>query len=102
MMFSMIAMGWLMLTASPLHASDGKAIYMKACRICHGNGSAGAPKAGDAAAWQTRAAKGKEVLYDHAINGFRAKGFMPPKGGNKRLTDEEVKAAVDYMLQLVQ
>jgi len=62
---------------------------------------AGAPKAGDADAWKDRIAKGNDVLYDHAVNGFRDKAMMPPRGGNKSLTDEEVKAAVDYMVQLI-
>ncbi|WNK21598.1 c-type cytochrome [Halomonas piscis] len=35
-------------------------------------------------------------MYDHAINGFQA---MPPKGGQVSLSDDEVKAAVDYMLE---
>jgi cytochrome c5 len=58
----------------------------------------GAPKTGDAVAWKALVAKGRDVLYDHAINGFSDKGKMPPRGGNDALTDDEVKAAVDYML----
>jgi cytochrome c5 len=36
-------------------------------------------------------------LYEHAIKGFQGKtGVMPPKGGSSA-SDEEIKAAVDYM-----
>jgi cytochrome c5 len=60
---------------------------------------AGAPKLGDTADWSPRIAQGTEVLYNHALNGFQgAKGVMPPKGGNTALPDEDVKAAVDYMV----
>jgi len=101
MILSIIVLAAPGVMVTPLYASDGKAVYKKSCKICHGNGSAGAPKAGDADAWKERIAKGNELLYDHAINGFREKGIMPAKGGNKKLTDDEVKAAVDYLLQLV-
>ena len=70
--------------------------------MCHGSGMGGAPKFGDAAAWEARIAKGIDVLYANAINGFRGKGIMPPRGGNKNLTDDEVKAAVDYMVHAAQ
>ena len=66
---------------------------------CHGTGVAGAPKIGDKADWGPRVAQGKQVLYDHAIKGFTGqKGAMPPKGGATQLSDDEVKAAVDYMV----
>jgi cytochrome c5 len=70
-------------------------VYDKACTVCHGAGIAGAPKAGDKAAWSPRIAQGKQTLYDHAIKGIRA---MPAKGGNAALSDDEVKAAVDVMV----
>lgn len=74
---------------------DGKAVYEKACNVCHGAGIAGAPKAGDKAAWAPRIAQGKATLHEHAIKGIRG---MPAKGGNPSLTDDEVKAAVDMMV----
>lgn len=78
---------------------DGAAVYQQACFACHGTGAAGAPKMGDAAAWAPRIAKGTEMLYKHAIEGFTGEtGIMPPKGGRADLSDAQVKAAVDYML----
>jgi cytochrome c5 len=78
---------------------DGKAVYDKACTACHTAGIAGAPKTGDKAAWAPRIAQGADVLHQHAIKGFQGKaGVMPPKGGNTALSDDEVKAAVDWMV----
>jgi len=99
--FSAIVLGGIAMTAAPVYAADGKAVFEKTCKLCHGSGVAGAPKAGDAAAWNERVAKGNETLYAHAINGFRGKAFMPPKGGNKKLSDDEVRAAVDHMLKML-
>ena len=66
---------------------------------CHGAGVAGAPKLGDKADWGPRIAQGNDTLYQHAIQGFQGKkGVMPPKGGNTALPDDQVKAAVDYMV----
>ncbi|MFP4609772.1 MAG: c-type cytochrome [Thiohalophilus sp.] len=75
--------------------ADGKSVYDSACMSCHGTGAAGAPKLGDKGAWEDRIAKGEETLLDHAINGFKG---MPPRGGNADLSDEEVKAAMEYMV----
>ena len=77
---------------------DGEATYNQACFSCHAAGVAGAPKLGDTDAWTDRIAKGTDVLYDNSIKGFNA---MPPKGGFVNLSDEQVRAAVDYMLETV-
>jgi cytochrome c5 len=76
-------------------ADAGKATYDATCAACHATGVAGAPKAGDKAAWAARLKEGKPHLYEHAIKG---KGAMPPKGGNTSLSDDAVKAAVDYLV----
>lgn len=75
-------------------ADAGKTLYQSACMACHSAGVAGAPKVGDMGAWAPRIAKGKDTLYQNAIKGI---GIMPAKGGAKA-SDEEVKAAVDYMI----
>jgi cytochrome c5 len=58
-------------------------------------GAAGSPKLGDKAAWEARIATGNDALYASALNG---KGAMPAKGGRADLSDDAVKAAVDYMV----
>jgi len=80
--------------ASAGSADAGKALYNSVCVACHGAGIAGAPKAGDKAAWKARIAQGKDVLYNSALHG---KNTMPPKGGASA-PDADVKAAVDYLV----
>lgn len=66
--------------------------------MCHAAGVAGAPKPGDKADWGPRIAQGKDVLYKHALEGFNgAKGSMPARGGAPSLSDDDIKAAVDFM-----
>jgi cytochrome c5 len=88
--------------ASPAAAGgstdQGKTTYEAVCIACHGAGVAGAPKAGDKAAWSARLVQGKEVLYASALKG---KGIMPAKGGNPAVADDAVKAAVDYLVAQV-
>jgi len=64
------------------------------CAMCHAAGLMGAPKIGDVAMWAPRISQGKDMLINNAIKGIR---MMPAKGGNSRLTDEEVAAAVISM-----
>ncbi len=71
----------------------GKKVYESTCQMCHAAGVAGAPKFGDKAAWAPRIAQGKAKLYESALHG---KGAMPPKGTYAG-SDDDVKAAVDYM-----
>lgn len=78
---------------------DGEAIYNQSCMACHMTGAAGAPIKGNAEAWAPRIEKGIETLYTHSIEGFNA---MPAKGGNLNLSDEETKAAVDFMVGAVE
>jgi len=77
------------------HAADGKATYEKTCSVCHGAGVANAPKYGDKAAWAPRAATGKDALLASVLSG---KGAMPPKAGNAELSNDDIKAAIDFML----
>lgn len=72
----------------------GMEIWDKNCRVCHGSGLAGAPKITGSRFWSPRIAKGLPVLFDNAKNGFST---MPARGG-KDLSDEQVEAAVRYMV----
>jgi len=74
---------------------DGKSVYTENCASCHDTGQDGAPILGDTAAWASRVPELAVVLKTHAVNGFI---LMPPKGGNSRLSDGAVSAAVDYMI----
>jgi cytochrome c5 len=83
---------------APKGSMTGQQVYAQICKTCHETGLAGAPKAGDKAAWQPRIAQGEQTLVQHAIQGFQGKtGVMPPKGGDANLTDEEVHRAVVYL-----
>ena len=80
-------------------AMSGPQVYNQACLVCHGAGIGGAPVMGDVSQWESRIAQGMDMLNQHAIEGFAgAAGYMPPKGGRADLSDEEVVAAVEYMV----
>jgi cytochrome c5 len=74
---------------------DGPSLYEAVCKTCHAAGLVGAPKLGDQVAWAPRIAKGKVMLYEHALKGFNA---MPAKGTRTDLSDELIKAGVDYLV----
>jgi cytochrome c5 len=76
--------------------TTGEQAFTKVCSACHGAGINGAPKAGDHAAWAARIAEGKETLYSHALNGYKA---MPARGGTT-WPDATIRLAVDYMVSL--
>ena len=82
---------------------QGRAIWLGTCEACHANDVAGAPLVVNKAAWAPRRAKGREALCKSALGGLTGpKGTqMPPRGGNEKLTDDQVKAAVEYMLAIV-
>jgi len=90
-------------SANPLDLASlaiGEKVYKSTCSICHKSGLNGAPRMGSKKDWESRLAQGNEVLYDHAINGYRgSKGSMPSRGSNARLSEAEVKAAVDYIVR---
>ncbi|MDX2319079.1 MAG: cytochrome c5 family protein [Moritella sp.] len=75
----------------------GEQVYTATCNMCHGSGLAGAPIKGNAEQWAPRLAKGKDTLYLHAIEGFN--GIMPARGTCSTCSDDELHAAVDFMIQ---
>jgi cytochrome c5 len=76
-------------------AADGKAVYESACKVCHDQGVAGAPKMGDKVAWAPRIKTGEASLIQSVTKG---KGTMPAKAGNAALSDGDLKASVQYMI----
>ncbi len=85
-------------TAAPL---SGPQVFNEACYLCHAPpGVPGAPLVGDRSAWEARIAQGLSVLQEHALSGFQGQaGLMPPKGGRVDLSDDEVRSAVEYMVE---
>lgn len=80
---------------------DGRLIWGENCSNCHGgNRATGAPKITSKRAWAPRIEQGMATLIDHALNGFVGPKYtqMPARGANPDLTDEEVAAAVAFMV----
>ncbi len=75
--------------------AQGEETYNAVCSVCHAQGVAGAPITGDKDAWAPRLAKGWDTLVEHSIKGFNA---MPAKGGRADLPDEQIAAAVGYLI----
>ncbi|SMC23739.1 Cytochrome c5 [Andreprevotia lacus DSM 23236] len=96
-----VCAGLLALTARAADAPVpvGERVVKASCAACHlPPGVDGAPLLGDHAAWQDRMGEGRAALYRNAINGYTGYFVMPARGGNAKLSDDEVKAAVDYLL----
>lgn len=81
-------------------ANPGKTVYDGLCFSCHGSGLPNIPQVGKVEDWTDRITQGSALLYERAINGYvGASGMaMPAKGGNATLSDDQIKAAVDYMV----
>ena len=73
----------------------GEQIVTQVCSMCHASGMMSSPKIGSAGDWAPRIEKGIDVLYSSALNGFN---MMPARGGRPDLSDDDIKAAVDYMV----
>ncbi len=79
---------------------SGKDIYNQACTACHSSGVLGAPKTKDAADWKPRLdAKGFDTVWQNAINGINA---MPPMGTCGSCSEDDIKAAIEYMIEGVE
>lgn len=74
---------------------SGQAVYDRFCTACHTSGALGAPKINVAGDWEPRLAQGMETVLKHAIEGYNA---MPPKGTCGDCSDDEIQAAIDYMI----
>ena len=78
-------------------ARSGEDVYNGACVACHGSGVLGAPRLHNAADWQPRLdERGLDGVWQNALNGINA---MPPKGTCANCSDDEIKAAIEFMIE---
>jgi cytochrome c5 len=82
----------ILAAASAAQAADGQAVYKQNCGLCHDNI---APKIGDKAAWAPMIKESSDALVASTIKG---KGAMPPRAGKPNLSDDDIKAAVGYIV----
>jgi len=75
---------------------SGEQIYSQACIACHSTGVLGAPRKGNADDWAPRLAQGMDIVLEHSINGLNA---MPPRGTCTKCSDEEILAAIEFMIE---
>ncbi len=73
-------------------AADGKDVFDKTCAGCH---KFMKPKMGDKVAWAPRIALGVDTLTASVMTGKKP---MPPKGGNADATEDDIRAAVEYIV----
>jgi cytochrome c5 len=93
----------LLCLSSIAGAANGEPVYRQNCMVCHGEGVAGAPRVGDVEAWKERLSKGIDAMVTIVIEGVQGySGAMPPRGGNPNLSDEQIRGAVQYMLDQLQ
>lgn len=82
----------LVIATASAWAADGQAVFEQNCAVCHKMLS---PKFGDKAAWAPRIKLGNDALADSVIKG---KGAMPARAGKANLSDDDIKAAVAYVV----
>lgn len=80
----------------PPTLSRGKQVYLSACITCHQDGEMSAPIIGNGQSWRYRLQNnGLETLYKNVIYGYNS---MPIKGACVTCSDNDIIAAVDYIL----
>ena len=83
----------------------GRGVWMQTCRACHLTGVGGAPAVTDFVQWDLRLPKGRDALAHSVINGIADESGayrMPPRGGNARLTDQQIQLAVGYKIAAIE
>lgn len=84
------------LVSDVVKAKAPQDVYAGLCASCHDTGLNDAPLMGDNAVWAVRfQERGLDGLHDSSLHG---RNLMPAKGGDPRLTDEEVMHTVDFIL----
>ncbi|MGD2082925.1 MAG: c-type cytochrome [Chromatiales bacterium] len=76
----------------------GREVFERTCIRCHGDPAGSAPLIGDVSGWEPRLDQGLQELVRHALEGHGGEDGMPPKGGFAELGNEEVAAAVSYIV----
>lgn len=95
-------------TATPAQTRDpaaqarwlatGERVFRANCAACHDNPLVLAPQIRNQRHWaRLMRQHTREEFYEDTIEG---EGDMPARGGDPKLTDDELKAAVDYMLDV--
>ncbi len=92
-----VFIGLLMSVIAHAHAASGEAVYKATCNVCHDSGAGNAPRITHRADWEPRWQRGRAAMHEGGVKGV-PNSAMGPKGGFANLTDDEVKAAVDYIL----
>jgi cytochrome c5 len=92
------AAGMSAASAGAAGARSPETVYNTFCQACHNTGVNNAPKLADVAAWAPRIAKGIDVLYTSALQGFN-NGTMPLRGTCMDCSDDDLRATVDYLVQ---
>ena len=84
-------------TASPSPGAgrSGKQIYDLFCFVCHATGVSEAPLLGDRENWQPRIDKGMDAMLATSLAGLN---LMPPKGACADCSEDEMRAAIQYMI----
>ncbi len=79
---------------------SGEAVFEAHCANCHTGGFGGfftgAPKVGKKKDWESLAPKGVDTLTANTTAGTEG---MPPRAECAACTDDEIRAAVEYMLE---
>ena len=79
-------------------AVSGADTYKLVCSSCHEVGIEGAPILDDKTAWTHRINQGTNSLYTSTLNG---KCKVLVQANRKDLSDQTIKAAVDYIISQV-
>src|SRR5687767_5230487 len=95
---TLYAISLILVGTQPAAAAEVAENYMKNCAVCHLPGIAGAPKVGERADWAQRLRAGRNMMYRNALEGMPNTAMMAKGGHGGDLTDDEVRAIVDYMI----
>lgn len=101
---SLVAVMTLASLVTPAIAAGSEAggkVYAQTCIACHGaNGKGAIPGVSDFTKADGPLAKTDEVLFVSIRDGLTSPGkplSMPPKGGNPSLTEQDIRAVIEYL-----